>query len=138
MQRRTSKKVQRDRSFNEEKVKKCVARLDSAVEDFTPDPSISCAQPPHLGRRIVHNIQQNIYLDQSLKQLQAKADNVHALLDERLPEAPPAVATPPRGRIPGNTNVIHGRDDVVSTDCRSGQHNTEAPASLYPRTRWDG
>ncbi|KAG6814764.1 hypothetical protein H0H87_007533, partial [Tephrocybe sp. NHM501043] len=99
------------KTVNEDKVRKCVTRLDASLESF------------NLARNIKHTemlsrLEQQIaefhaQQQKSLDNIQVTMDKVEALLNERLPQADASSLSPRRAVIPAISPIFHGRDSIV-------------------------
>ncbi|KAG6915471.1 hypothetical protein DXG01_011338 [Tephrocybe rancida] len=99
------------RNLNEDKVRKCVARLDTSLKSFS------------LAREIEHTdlltrLEQQItsfhaMQQRSLKDLQITMDYVKTKIDEHLP-ASPTSPSHMRAPMPANTAIFHGRETIVA------------------------
>ncbi|KAG6839912.1 hypothetical protein C0991_010415, partial [Blastosporella zonata] len=104
------------RNINEDKVRKCVARLDSSIESFGLAREI---EQSDLLARLEQQIsafhaQQQETLDEikgKMGSFQITMDDVKAILDKRLPEASSSEAS--RAIMPANVIIFHGRDSTV-------------------------
>jgi len=118
------------RSLNEEKVKKCVLRLDNALESFNLIRQINDAVA--LDRMERQILTFHAESQKSLEQLQATMNEVRAdvkaILEERRPNAISSSGPRPRSVMPANTSIFHGRDSLVADLVRTltapsgGQH----------------
>ncbi|KAG6839409.1 hypothetical protein C0991_002815, partial [Blastosporella zonata] len=108
------------RSLNEDKVRKCVARLDTSIETFKLARNIEHSD---LLTRLEQQIsafhaqqQRSLHdLQASVTSVQLTMDDVKAILDKRLPVgAPSSSPSPTRAVIPANTAIFYGRDSLVA------------------------
>ncbi|KAF5378118.1 hypothetical protein D9615_007542 [Tricholomella constricta] len=100
------------RSFNEDKVRKCVGRLESALESFNLVRQIN-------DTNLLNKLEKQIFSfheshQKSLEQLQVTMDEVKAILQGRLSTTSPSLQPRSRGTIPANTDIFHGRDATVA------------------------
>ncbi|KAG6843696.1 hypothetical protein H0H87_001548 [Tephrocybe sp. NHM501043] len=103
------------RSLNEDKVRKCVERLDNSLEIFKLTRDL---EHTDLLARLEQQISA-FYAQQqdALNTLQVTMDSVKGMLDKRLPAITTLTSSPsspPRAVIPANTAIFYGRDSIVA------------------------
>ncbi|KAF8069974.1 hypothetical protein FPV67DRAFT_995238 [Lyophyllum atratum] len=99
------------RSFNEDKVRRCVGRLENALESFSLARQIN-------DTNVMDHLQQQILAfhashQESLDNIVVTMNVVKAILDERLPITSSS-RHQSRSVMPANTSIFHGRDTVVT------------------------
>ncbi|KDR74748.1 hypothetical protein GALMADRAFT_157340 [Galerina marginata CBS 339.88] len=121
------------RSLNEDKVKKCVGRLEHSLENFTLVRQINDA-------KLLNSLEQEILAfhasyQKSLDSMKGKVDHIHATLDdvkailEERRDLPATSTSRPRLRaaVPAKSSIFHGRDLLVDELVHILTSNSNSP-----------
>ncbi|KAG6905500.1 hypothetical protein DXG01_002370, partial [Tephrocybe rancida] len=109
------------KSLNDDKVRRCVARLDTSLESFELARNIEHTDMlTKLEQQIAtfhvqqqQNIQTLNEVHTSVADIQLTMVDVKAILTQGSP-GPHSTSSPTRALIPANTHIFHGRDTLVT------------------------
>ncbi|KAG6912809.1 hypothetical protein DXG01_011994, partial [Tephrocybe rancida] len=101
------------RSLNDNKVRRCVARLDTSLESFELARNIEHTDMlTKLEQQIATFHAQQQQNTQTLADIQLSMIDVKAILTQGSPAH--STSSPTRALIPANTHIFHGRDTLVT------------------------